>query len=133
MWGALLGLGTKAVPVLRKYWLYIVVALLFSGWLIFTIVLYNNNQDLHEDIGKSQAAITLCISERATMDETLKKLKTDLAATQKLNEEYKNKITEANKEIANLEADLANSDIDVTPIPTNCEETFKWMFERIQK
>jgi len=124
------------MPVfLVKHWGKLLSAGFIFVWGWFTIHLYNANQDLHEELGKSASAIEVCIAERNNLDSVLKRINIEIAAIQKENEEYKIKLADAKIRIEELEEGIpvVITEIDNTPLPESCEGIMDWMLERAIK
>ena len=127
--------GTNMPLFLAKHWGKLLSAGFVFVWGWFTIYLYNANQDLHEELGKSASAIEVCIAERINMDNVLKLLNDDIANIQKENEEYKIRLANAKIRIEELEEGIpvVVTEIDDTVLPESCEGVMSWMLERALK
>lgn len=123
----------SAFTFFQKHWGKISAGAFLLVWMTFTVILYNGNQNLHEEIGASGVAISVCIAERNNRDKSLAKIRKDLAKMQANNAEYKARLIRAGIRIDDLEEEIANSDIDVVYVPIECEDTFNWMRERAMK
>jgi len=129
---------TRLIPIggfIKKHWGKIAVAVFFSVWAITTISLYNINQNLHEQIGASNTALSVCIASRANMDNELIRLKESIEAIQAANTKYQNDIKEATTRIKGLEDALSLEliEVDRVELPSSCEETMQWMLKKAIK
>ena len=89
----LVGKGAQAVSLAKKHWGKALALIFVIAWGFITLGLYEDTQELNLALGVADSAVSICIAERANMDNVLLLLKADIAMIQADNASYKAKLT----------------------------------------
>lgn len=128
----LAGKGVLALGVVKKHWGKMIALIFVIAWGFITIGLYDDTQELTMALGSADSAVSVCIAQRANMDNVLLLLKADIALIQADNEKYKEGIAEAEIVIENLQeaVPVIISEIDAEVFEESCEGSMDWMLKK---